>query len=544
MVVDVHLGQHLMKVLFLYFTDPPRPFSSSVAALAGVVRDAGHEAVALEVLRTRRIEDVAREVDAVGADILGISAMSRDWPGAAALLARLRSQPFVVVGGYHASLAPHDVAQSPHVNAIVLGEGERPMARLLDGLPLTSSSGLWVRGPAGFEGEPPSANPEPDINALPRWNYDVFGDTRASLDQGLNTFGPRVDRYLPTRASRGCPYSCAYCSAPTWGAMMGFSRAAMVNLRSVDCLIDEHQRLKREYAPEGFEFWDEHFPVSIAWLREFAEKYPAKVGLPFKVEMHPNAATQERLALLAQAGCSLFHCGIEAGDATLRRETLNRRTSDATLQRVFDDARALGLETSASLMTQLPGETRAQASETLGLVRRLRPGSFMWSTYQPLPGTPLGDAARETQPGPSRERFDDFDEPTSRTPALQDEAEQAATFAELRQAQQEAAGTGKQARPVEIPEVERVSPALDALLGVACVGIHWEQDVLHLWLPSGRAEICDVSSVERAYRKTRALALSYRGNDIDGGSRKALDVLVGNLKHVDIEALRRASASE
>ena len=105
------------------------------------------------------------------------------------------------------------------------------------------------------------------------------------------------------------------------------------------------------------------------------------------------------------------------GDEELRRKTLNRRTRDIELQRVFDDCRRLGLATSASLMTTLPGETRQQTRSTTELLRRLQPGSFMWSTYQPLPGTPLGDAAVDQWPGPSRETFDDYASTAGRTPA-------------------------------------------------------------------------------------------------------------------------------
>ncbi|MEQ8888907.1 MAG: cobalamin-dependent protein, partial [Sandaracinaceae bacterium] len=111
-----------MKVSFVFFTDPPRPFSSSVAQLAAVVRAAGHEASALEVGREERIVDAARRLEAEAADVVAISSMTRDWPGAAGLLRELESDAFVVVGGYHATMAPRDVALSPRVDAICIGE--------------------------------------------------------------------------------------------------------------------------------------------------------------------------------------------------------------------------------------------------------------------------------------------------------------------------------------------------------------------------------------------------------------------------------------
>jgi anaerobic magnesium-protoporphyrin IX monomethyl ester cyclase len=407
--------------------------------------------------------------------------MTRDWPGASALLSRLRGDPYVVVGGYHASLAPRDVASCPAVDAICIGEGERPITGLLAELragerSLATRPGLWVRQDSDWTDPIPGADPVPDIASLPWWDYDVFGEVAQIIGSGVNTFGPHADGYLPTRAGRGCPFTCAYCSAPRWGKLQGFADRNKRNTRPVEHLCEELASLRDRHAPEGFEFWDEHFPLDIAWLRELAREYPRRVGLPFKVEMHPSAASRERLELLREAGCVLFHCGIEAGDAHFRREVLNRRTPDAKLAQVFDDCRELGLETSASLMTMLPGETRRHTSSTTALLHRLRPDSFMWSTYHPLPGTVLGDAAVARWPGPARERFDDYDDVHTQTPPLVDSVERADTFRELGELQSQLvvlAGRRKgvetqtRARPVEIPQAKRpASSRLADMLGL------------------------------------------------------------------------------
>ncbi len=450
------------KVLFVFFNHPPTPFNSSIAALAAVAREAHVPRAALSIPLTSTVAEAAARIDAEAADVIAVTAMTRDWPAARAVLERVDPSAFRVVGGYHASLAPRDVAICDAVDAIGIGDGERPLARILaDGPPRASIPGLWVRGPSGaFEGDPPPPDPEPDIARLPHYDYEVFGDVGAMLDRGINTFGALADRFLPTRASRGCPYRCAYCSAPAWGRVAGHAGAAR-NVRPVAHLCDELAALRDRHAPDGFELWDEHFPVDLAWLRELADVYPRRVGLPFKVEMHPSAATRERLELLAAAGCALFHCGVEAGDATLRRETLNRRTPDAVLERVFDDCRALGIATSASVMTALPGETLAQARATVALLRRLRPGSFMWSTYMALPFTPLGDRAIEAWPSPARERLDDWASPPTRTPSAMRDEERALVHAELRALQDELvrdAAAGHDAprpRPVAVPEDRR-----------------------------------------------------------------------------------------
>lgn len=566
-----------MRVVLVFFTDPPRPFSSSVAALAPIVRAAGHEPLAFEVFRRRPIDAVTDELEALAPDVVGVTAMTRDWPGARALVERLRARardrgehgPFVVIGGYHASLGPADVAASEAVDAIAIGDGERPLSALLsalaEGRAPATQPGLWVRNSDGFTSPTPGADPVDDIAALPPWDYDVFGEFAEILRGGVNTFGPHVDRYLPTRASRGCPFTCAYCSAPRWGQLQGFSGSGREpgNIRPVAHLCDELAELRDRYDPEGFEFWDEHFPAPIDWLREFAGVYPRRVGLPFKVEMHPNAATRERLELLATAGCALFHCGIEAGDADLRRDVLNRRTSDARLQRVFDDCRELGLATSASLMTMLPGETRAQMQATTGLLHRLRPDSFMWSTYQALPGTVLGDAAMALWPGPARERFDDFDEAPSQTPARVSADERRETFRELAVLQEQLVqlagrrrGDGdRRARPVEIPLPPRPASAqLARLLGLAptsaplqrpranLASMDGDTMVIEVEDPTFPPQVIRISGRESGphFVESRRLGLSYGGRE---APRKLLAILRAMARHlgdVDLATLRDA----
>jgi anaerobic magnesium-protoporphyrin IX monomethyl ester cyclase len=564
-----------LRVLLLFFTDPPRAFSSSVAALSAVVRQAGHEPLALEVHRKLEIDRVVEHIDKLAPDVVGVSTMTRDWPGASALLTRLHGDPYIVVGGYHASLAPRDVATCAAVDAICIGEGDRPMAALLTALAAGSRSnrslpslpGLWVKQPDGWVDPIPNADPVPDIASLPWWDYDVFGEVAQIIEAGINTFGPHADGYLPVRAGRGCPFTCAYCSAPRWGKLQGFADRDKRNTRPVAHLCDELASLRDRHAPEGFEFWDEHFPLDLVWLRELASEYPRRVGLPFKVEMHPSAASRERLELLREAGCVLFHCGIEAGDESFRREVLNRRTPDARLQQVFDDCRELGLETSASLMTMLPGETRRNTSSTTALLHRLRPDSFMWSTYHPLPGTVLGDAAVAQWPGPARERFDDYDDVHTQTPARVDSVERAETFRELGElqsqlvvlaARRKGVEPRTRARPVEIPLPKRAaSVRLAALLGLAppngdapAYGARaklasFEQGVLTVEIehPAFASREIQVAALggSRHFVESPRLGLSYRGREAPPALLELLRNMAAQLGELGIDELRAAA---
>jgi anaerobic magnesium-protoporphyrin IX monomethyl ester cyclase len=393
-----------MKVVFVALSEPYSPYSPPVAALSAAVRAVGHETAFLGFPLATSVRDAAEAIAAADADVVATTMMSRDWPGVRSLLPKVKasSRAFTVVGGYHATLAPRQVADCAAIDAICIGEGEIALPALLDrlaaGHAASTSPGMWVRGPLGFVDPVPPGAPGQDIAALPRWDYDVLGGVDALLAHGVNIFGDRRDRFLPIRGSRGCPYKCTFCSAPRWGSTAGYDASGVRNVKPVELLSEELAELRDRHHPDGFEFWDEHFPLDTDWLEELAREYPRRVGLPFRAEMHPNAASRERLELLARAGCVLFHCGVESGDAAFRRNVLKRHSTDALLVRVFDDARALGMATSASVMMGCPGETVANIESTLTLLRRLQPDHVFCSKYQPLPGTALGDGAT---PGPA-----------------------------------------------------------------------------------------------------------------------------------------------
>ncbi|MCS6799538.1 MAG: B12-binding domain-containing radical SAM protein [Myxococcota bacterium] len=534
-----------MRVLFVAFSKPWTPFNSSVAALAGVVRAAGHEPVALALPLDVGPTQGAWFAATLRPDLVCVTAMTRDAPVARALLPLLRARTGapVVVGGYHATFSPRDFAVLDGVDAIGIGEGERALRALLDDLvrgTMRTRPGLWVRGPRGFEGEPPPPDPEPDIAALPPWDYEALGDVRAMLDHGINTLGPVQDRYLPLRASRGCPYGCAYCSAPSWNGLHrnGWRR----NVLPVEQLCDEAARLRDRWHPDGFEMWDEHFPIDERWLRELATRWPERVGLPFRIEWHPAAASRERLRLVREAGCELVHVGVEVGDPELRRRTLLRRQSDELLERVFADARALGLATSASVMVGVPGERADQVERTVALLERLRPDSFMWSNYTPLPGTALARARADGAVGP--------DAPPEHELKPEERSRLHGRLAEL---STRLAGASPRPRRIDAPKTAASASGLDGTpsetlrralepAGRRIETARWEGRTLLLEIALSDGSMRRVrlgpADGSPAYRVCGPLRLAYDGERLDDELRAILDAWSRAIEGWTLERLR------
>jgi radical SAM superfamily enzyme YgiQ (UPF0313 family) len=378
-----------VNIVILYPLNPGLPFNTSAAALAGVARHNGFDCSALPVADGQPIADVLADVLATDPDVVCGTFMTRDILGFRSLFALLKkhSNAFTAVGGYHATVRPRHVAQWDGVDAIGIGEGERPLLALLRAVaerrPVGAIPGLWVRSGEDFADPIPRADPEPDIADLPPWDYSILANPTFKGEAGRH--------FLVTRTSRACPFACTYCTVPAWEATNGLRNRQFVNIRPVKHICAELARLRDQYGPTDIEFWDPQFPFANEWLEELAELLPVEVGLPFRVLMHVKTLNQQRADSLARAGCTQLYFGLESGDADFRKTVLNKPCSDDDVFRTVARVKDAGISPCAFVMWNLPGETREQAERTIEIVDRAGFDRVRVNSYIPLPGTVLGD---------------------------------------------------------------------------------------------------------------------------------------------------------
>ena len=183
----------------------------------------------------------------------------------------------VVMGGPHPS---HDLEPLEHVDVIdatIKGEAEYAMLELVEAWAKNESIELIpnvaFRGPGGAPIQNPIRPVIQDLDTLPFPDVDIFYKYPFL----------RSKRVLQVHASRGCQNSCTYCSVGTmkkdW--VSGKKGEKFNRTKSVDYLCDEINDVLARYP--GFRminFGDAALNMYSGWLQEFAEKWPAKVGLP------------------------------------------------------------------------------------------------------------------------------------------------------------------------------------------------------------------------------------------------------------------------
>jgi radical SAM superfamily enzyme YgiQ (UPF0313 family) len=379
-------------------------WASGLRSISAVLRRAGHE-TRIILAGSGNGEVQPSESDAIAgaarnSAIIGVSSMSRASRRAKAILAGLRPLGKVTVwGGVHPSIFPEDCVA--HADLVCRGEGEEFMLDLAERLSAGvshadipnaarhSNGGMVLNGLRPLMG---------DLDQLPF--PDLAFDNEYSLMGG--SLVPRRERdgirYVLFSGSRGCLYSCNYCSNGQLKAMYaGLGRYA--RKMSVGRFIEGLEHCRRSFAGvKSFYFTDEDFfarPVDE--IRQFAEEYPRRVGLPFECMASPLQITDEKMSLLANAGLWRIDVGLESGSEQTRRKQLNRPVTDsAAMRAAIAVARHPHVVAYYFLIIGNPYESQADLLKGIDFLRNM-PAPFFLRTYNLvfLPGTRLYERACE-----------------------------------------------------------------------------------------------------------------------------------------------------
>ena len=130
--------------------------------------------------------------------------------------------------------------------------------------------------------------------------------------------------------SRGCPYKCTYCSAPTM--LKAYNKiGGYVRQHSPEYMVEYLTEYKTKYNLKTIIFNDDVFFLNKKWMRDFAPKYAKGVNIPFSCLGHPFAINEEVGKLLNLMNCKLVLLGLQSGDEGVRLKVGRKETNDLVI---------------------------------------------------------------------------------------------------------------------------------------------------------------------------------------------------------------------
>jgi anaerobic magnesium-protoporphyrin IX monomethyl ester cyclase len=269
---------------------------------------------------------------------------------------------------------------------IIRGEGEETLTELLKSLQ-ASSDPAAIHGLAFRRGNKTIiTSPRQvlrDLDALPLPAWDLLDASRyASIWR---------DRYgyfsLNIATTRGCPYKCNWCAKPIYGNRY--------HSRSPEQVVNEIEKLIRNYQPDHFWMCDDIFGLKPGWIREFATYIKQKnLSLRYKIQSRVDLLLEENtVQLLAESGCETVWVGAESGSQRIL-DAMDKGTTVGQIRKATKLLKAHHVNVAFFLQFGYPGETREDIDATIALVLELMPDEIGISVSYPLPGTKFYDTVK------------------------------------------------------------------------------------------------------------------------------------------------------
>lgn len=291
-------------------------------------------------------------------------------------------RPVYLLGGHLASPEPEYFLRKTKADFIVMGEGEETVTDLLNAVenkrPVSGVSGIAYME-NGRCVKTPKRQPIKDINSLPLPAWDMV-----PMEHYLLAKAPNIktgQRHMSVLSGRGCTFKCNFCYRMDEG----------FRPRRADSIIEEIERLKKDYNVSYISFVDELLMSSASRTMEICEAFiKGRLGIRWACNGRLNYARPDVLNFMKKAGCVFINYGIESMDDKVLK-MMNKAMTTRHITEGIDNTLDAGISPGFNIIFGNIGET-AEALEkgvrfllkydNHSQLRTIRP-------VTPYPGSPL-----------------------------------------------------------------------------------------------------------------------------------------------------------
>jgi len=314
-------------------------------------------------------------------DLVGIGFMTQTRSRAKIIndhLRRIIPDAKFIIGGVGPTVEKEAVFEMFRPDALLFGEGEKALERMVEGEPFESIPGVYL---PNIEIKPPEVYEE--LDDLPQLAYEIMPDFEKYLSPPGGIRGRWFNRGTPMiMTARGCPYRCTFCSS-----RLMFSRK--VRRRSVEHVMKEIRRLHYDYGADAVYFFDDTFNTDPRWLEAFCEAILAEpYTLTWGCQVRVNLINDAQALMMRRAGCVQVDIGVESGSPKVLKAIKKDETVEQ-IEEAFSVCHKAGIAPMATFLVGCPEETREDVEMTKALLTRIKPSFAEFFYLIPYPGSDL-----------------------------------------------------------------------------------------------------------------------------------------------------------
>lgn len=318
-------------------------------------------------------------------DLVGFNVITDRLSRAALLAGRIRERfgkgkPVIIFGGPHATIAPQACLE--FCDYAVRGEAEEAVLEICSKFPDIGGISGVCRLRDGKLVENPPAPLIQDLDRYPVPDLSGYG-------------APDTYNIL---ASRGCPYSCAYCYN-NYLKKLYCGGGPFLRKRGTENIMAELKAAVKAFPKlKTVSFYDDTLlfraPEDLA---ELFGRYKAEIGLPFFCLASPPHLTGERLSVLKAAGLERIQIGLQTGSEPVNFKIYKRTVPNSKITECAELCLKHGVEVYFDVIFNNPYETVDDVGLTLDFLlslplprRKLHLQGYNLIFY---PGTEITDSA-------------------------------------------------------------------------------------------------------------------------------------------------------
>jgi radical SAM superfamily enzyme YgiQ (UPF0313 family) len=373
-----------VNILFLvndYLTQP-----LGVAYLSGVLQQAGHRT---EVAALRDVPRQKLLLQEFTPHILCLSLVT----GQHSFFLRTAQQIkhnyphlLILAGGPHPTFYPEFIYEEG-IDALCRGEGELSLPSMVDVLAAKGRlpehlPNWWIKLPSKSVVRNDVGPLIENLDILPYPDRDVFDRAQRGVRR----------RTIYVMTSRGCPYRCSYCFNHAYNKLY-HGKDQVYRQRSVTNLVGELTLLKQKYPLQIIVFQDDTFNLNRAWLKEFANRYPQEIGIPFHCHLRADLLDDAITEMLKHAGCFSVKLGLESAREHIRNGILNRAMSLEEFENACRLLHKHGIRFATENILAIPGSSLDDDCFTYEINCQVKPHHSFATLMQAYPRTDIATYA-------------------------------------------------------------------------------------------------------------------------------------------------------
>lgn len=298
---------------------------------------------------------------------------------------------FIIIGGPHPSADPENIfGYFPEINFAFRGEAEIGFTRILDYLADKKETGyklfelipglVWKDDKNKTIVNSQSFIEDLDSLGFPAW------DLMPPNNYPLSPHGAFFKNYpiAPVIITRGCPFSCTYCSGP-------IISGRKIRKRSLHSVLSEIKELYHRYGIREIHIEDDNFTFDRNLVLEFCRGLRENnLNITWTCPNGVRLDTLDEFLVntMKESGLYSISVGVESGSDKILKDMKKNLTTDKIKEKI-NLLKKAGLEVSGFFILGYPTETKEDILKTIEFAKSLGLKRAGFSAFKPFPGTEI-----------------------------------------------------------------------------------------------------------------------------------------------------------